>query len=285
MGDDTVSRSTRVGRSAQSLKSFALRTALVAALAGVFWYGGTRAEAPPQPFMSSPLVEAIRSRDRAALVRELDRLPSIDTVDEEGMTALLTAACCGDVDDLKCVLARRPDVNRVQRAYGSPLMAVLVRRDAAAARLLLQRGADPGRLAPDGDCALLAAIRGGSDECIDLIIAAVKRRGGDLFTPGMLENPLTCAASDDAQAPVIRRLLAASVDPNRAGANGQLPLVTALLSQAPRSASLLLAAGANPDLPDGRGRVARSLAGTDERIAAAYPPPYDAHVYLGRPRP
>jgi ankyrin repeat protein len=284
MGEDTVSKGTRVGRGAQSLKSFSLCTLLLTALAGVFWYGGTRAESPPQPFLSSPLVQAMHSRDRAALVRELDRLPSVDTPDEEGMTALLTAACCGDVEDLKCVLARGPDLNRVQRAYGSPLMAVLVRRDAAAARLLLQRGADPGRLAPDGDCALLAAIRGGSDECIDLIVAAVQRRGDDLFPPGMLENPLSCAASDDDQTPVIRRLLAMGVDPNRAGSNGQLPLVTALLCNAPRSASLLLGAGANPDLPDGRGRVARALAATDGRLAAAYLPATGAHVQAGRPR-
>jgi ankyrin repeat protein len=152
--------------------------------------------------------------------------------------------------------------------------------------LLLQRGADPCRLVPDGDCALLAAIRGGSEECIEIIVTAVERRGGDLFPPGMLENPLSCAASDDAQEPVIRRLLAAGVDPNRAGANGQLPLITALLSDSPRSAVLLLRAGANADLPDGRGRIARALTGSDGRLAAAYPPARDVHAAgrIGRPR-
>jgi ankyrin repeat protein len=163
-------------------------------------------------------------------------------------------------------------VNRAQRGRGTPLVAVLMRRDAASARLLLQNGADVCRLLPDGDCALLAAIRGGSEECIEIVLAAQSRRGGNLFPPGMLENPLNCAASDDAQAPVLRRLLAAGVDPNRAGANGQLPLITALLSGSQRSAALLLGAGANADVPDGRGRIARALAGSDARLAMVYPP-------------
>jgi ankyrin repeat protein len=115
-------------------------------------------------------------------------------------------------------------------------------------------------------------MRGGSEECVEMVVAAVEQRGGDLFPPGTRENPLNSAALDDAGAPVIRRLLAAGVDPNRAGTNGELPLVTALLSGSPRSAALLLSAGADADLPDGRGRTARGLAAGDRRLDAAYPP-------------
>jgi ankyrin repeat protein len=222
--------------------------------------------------MSSALLLAMLHRDQAAFVRELDRLPSIDATDAEGMTVLLTAASCGDVDDLKCVLARGPDLNRAQWSRGTPLMAAVSRGDADAARLLLHAGADPRRLSARGDSPLLAAMCGGSEECVEMVVAAVERRGGDLFPPGVRENPLNIAACDDAGAPVIRRLLAAGVDPNRAGANGQLPLVTALLSGSPRAAALLLSAGADSDLPDGRGRTARGLAGGDRRLDAEYSP-------------
>jgi hypothetical protein len=49
-------------------------------------------------------------------------------------------------------------------------------------------------------------------------------------------------------------------------------LITALLAGSSRSAALLLGVGANADLPDGRGRIARTLAGSDARLAVAYPP-------------
>jgi hypothetical protein len=279
MGNDRVFKNTRMGggdsgAAAQSLKTFALCMALAAALMAVFWYGGMQAESSsPEPFLSSELLRAMRHRDRAAFIRELDRLPSVNAPDAEGMTALLTVACCGgDVEDLTSVLARGADVNRAHWVRGTPLMAILMRRDAAATRLLLRNGADAGQLVRNGDCPLLAAIRGGSEECINLTLAAQARGGAELFPPGMLDNPLNCAASDDAQEPVLRRLLAAGVDPNRPGANGQLPLVTALLTGSERSAALLLSAGANVDLPDGRGRIARALTESDGRLATAYPP-------------
>jgi ankyrin repeat protein len=275
---------------AQSLKSFALCAGLAAALAGVFWYGGMRAEPSspspePEPFLSSPLLEAMRHRDRAAFARELDRLPSIDAVDADGMTAVLAVACCGDIEDLKSILTRNPDIHCAQRARGTPLMAVLMRGDAAATRLLLQRGADPCGVMGSGDCPLLAAIRGGSEECLEMIVESVRRRGGDLFPPGLRESPLSYAASDDGQMPMLRRLLAAGVDPNRAGANGELPLITALVSDAPSAATLLLNAGADVDLPDGRGRIARTLPGSDPRLAVASRRSREASRALADARP
>jgi ankyrin repeat protein len=273
MGKNTVFfRTTISGFVPQSIKTFAVCIALAASLAGIFWYGDTRTGSTPEPFLSSPLVRALRHRDHAAFVRELDRLPSIDTTDHEGMTALLTVACCGDLDALRCVLERKPNLDCVNRGRGTPLMAVLSRGDADAARLLLRSGADLRILVDGGDCALLSAIRGGSDECVAVVLDAASDSPGDLFLPGMVESPLNCAASDDAQEPMTRRLLAAGVDPNRAGANGQLPLVTAILSGSPRSAALLLRAGANADLPDGRGRIARGLAGREGCLATAFRP-------------
>jgi ankyrin repeat protein len=269
MGKDTASVSFS-GDGPQSVKVFTLCIAIAVALGWIIWYGTTRDESTtPQPFLSSPLLQAVRHRDRAAFIRELDRLPSVDAYDREGMTALLTVACCGKIDDLRDVLARKPDVNCANRGRGTPLMAVLWKGDAAAARLLLGSGADPRRVVWGGDCALLAAVRSGSEECVELTLAALGASPDDLFPSGLLENPLNGAVLDDTQEPILQRLLATGIDPNRAGANGQLPLVTAILARSHRSTSLLLRAGASADLPDGRGRMARSLMASDSRLAVA----------------
>jgi ankyrin repeat protein len=291
MGRNITVANMVAGRSAQACKTIALCAGLVASLAGIFWYGCAGAGSPPEPFLSSPLLLALRHMDHPAFVREVERLRSIDAPDREGMTALLTVACCGELDDLKYVLSKNPDVNRVHPFRGTPLMAVLMRRDAASAKLLLGNGADVTRVTPWGDTALLAAVRSGSAECVELILQAAPaaQHRAALVSPGMLENPLNCAASDDADEPILRRLLAAGFDPNRVGRNGQLPLVTATASGSSRCASLLITAGANPDLPDGRGRIARVLARRvarrDARLAAANPPNAPASTAAQAPPP
>jgi hypothetical protein len=269
MGNDDTSNTGDAfrGRAAQLLKMVTACGVLAAALGGMVWYGDARGRSTPDAFRSPPFVDALRHRDWAAFVRAIDQLPSIDTVDAEGITPLLAVVACGDDDELAYLLARGADVNWCHHALGTPLMVAVAKGDVSAARMLLRRGADATRLTSTGDVPLLAAVRGGSAECVRLVLAGGAAR--DLMPPGILANPLDGLDFADGDEELCRLLLAAGVDPNRTGRNGQLPLVSAALMGSHRCVSLLLAAGANPDLPDGRGRTARALPTNDPRIAAA----------------
>jgi ankyrin repeat protein len=173
---------------------------------------------------------------------------------------------CGDADETEYVLMRGADPNRCQAARGTPLIAALGNADAAKAELLLRYGADPCRVTNSGDTPLLAAVRGGSVACVRLMLS----RGVEPMPPGVRENPLNCASAASAEGlGVIRILLAAGVDPNRAGTNGELPIVSTTLYRSAEAVALLRAAGADPDLPDPKGRTARAAAAGNPALAAA----------------
>jgi ankyrin repeat protein len=253
-------------RLGDEIRVIATCAVLVAAFAGFAWYGVTRQPPAPSAYLTSPLVQALHGRDHAAFVRAVDGLGWIDQADDEGTTLLILTVCCGDASETEYVLSRGADPNRCHAIRGTPLIAAFATANVPAAELLLRRGADPTRVTKTGDTALLAASRGGSLAGIRLLLA----RGIELMPAGIRENPLNCAAAaGDDGLDVLRALLSAGIDPNRAGENGELPLVSATLYRSTGAVALLRAAGANPDLPDRKGRTARSAAAPSPELVAA----------------
>src|SRR4051794_3795547 len=147
----------RIGFKPRLLETIRIATAyglLAVVLGGTVWYGKACSSSRPEAYLASPFVDVLRQRNTEPFVREIARLPSIDTPDREGMTPLLAVLCCGG-DELAYVLARGADVNRDHPVRGTPLVAAMALGKPDAARLLLRYGADSARLTINGDTPLL----------------------------------------------------------------------------------------------------------------------------------
>jgi uncharacterized protein len=96
----------------------------------------------------------------------------------DGFTALHLAAFFGQEDAAKLLLERGADPNTVSRNPSivvTPLHSAAAGSHSAIVKLLLQAGADPNARQPDGFTALDAARQNGDDESVEALLAAGAR--------------------------------------------------------------------------------------------------------------
>jgi uncharacterized protein len=119
--------------------------------------------------------------------------------------------------------------------------------DAAAVRARIQGGADVNAATGDGMSALHWAAQNGHLEVVEALLGAgseverTTRLGG--YTPLLL-------ASARGHAGVVERLIRSGADPNRANANGSVPLHFAAAAGTVEVAAVLLSSGAEVDVRD-----------------------------------
>ena len=158
-----------------------------------------------------PLSLASSNGDAAAARLLLEAGANPNVAQPTGETPVMTAARTGDVDVLRTLIAHGADVNgRERQQQQTPLMWAIAAGHPAAARLLLDRGADPRARSTRGDTALLFAARD----------------------------------NDTASA---RMLLDAGADIESAASDGFTPLLVATVRGRTAVAALLLERGANPN--------------------------------------
>jgi ankyrin repeat protein len=145
--------------------------------------------------------------------------------------------------------------DRDRAALATELRDAAFEGDIAAAQRLLDLGLPVDALAPSGETALAAAADGGRLAMVEWLIA----RGADVAlatgSPPLTPLEACCGASGNLE--VMRALLAAGADPNRAGAGGLRPLERCLRF-APATAisarlAALLDAGGDPRPPGADG--------------------------------
>jgi ankyrin repeat protein len=124
----------------------------------------------------TPLVSAALDNDAASVRALLARGSAPDEMGRDGMTALMWAARAGALDVLTVLLDAGADPNRHDgRATGwTPLMHAIHKRQRAAVRLLLDRGAD-ANLPGGGETPLLMASGDPDADLVALLLA----RGAD----------------------------------------------------------------------------------------------------------
>jgi hypothetical protein len=151
-------------------------------------------------------------------------------------------------------------------------------------RALLEAGADPNLgVAAGGQPPLVAAAMNGGEETLDALLAG----GADPDGQGPGGTPVLMFVKDLA---IADKLLGAGADPNVRDANGQTPLMAAVVLGDQALVELLLASNADPNLGDVTGRtpllLAKALAfdGMVDRLRAAgaepLPPPRTAAAEL-----
>ena len=167
--------------------------------------------------------------------------------DDQGRTLLHYAAQYDHVEVMRALISRGFDVN-VQAITGTPLHSAAFMGRLAAARLLLDHGADPERRGAYGWKPLHVACVSATREPInaDLVRllldrgADVAARSDDGITPLVL-------ASQNRDSAVVTLLLERGARPESAVPRGYSALRSAVDAKAPAIARLLLARGADPN--------------------------------------
>jgi ankyrin repeat protein len=160
----------------------------------------------------------------------------------------LCAARAGDVSAVRTLLGRDPNLAR----YGHPLRFAVREGHLPVVELLLEAGADPDDLGPEGETLPTVARDRGHDQ-VALVVETRRGRGRRTLPAGPIEPSVHAAASDD-DVHELRRLLDA--DPNlvhTGDRKGATPLHRATLSSAHAAITVLLERGADIHARHGAG--------------------------------
>lgn len=131
-----------------------------------------------RPSQASPLIDAAKQGDVAAIAAALDAGADVNDATEK-TTALYEASAAGHLEAVELLIERGADVNQIGRFRKSPLQ-IAVMKSVDVVKLLLDHGADPNA-ATSGLAPLHAAADSGCLECAGYLVEA----GADvnLLTP------------------------------------------------------------------------------------------------------
>ena len=119
----------------------------------------------------SPLVEAVKSGDRAALSVLLRNKVDVNTAEADGTTALHWASHRDDLESAKLLLSAGANVNAANDLGATPLWIAAENGSVAMVRTLLQAGADPNRSLLLGETPLMVASRSGSAGVVEQLLS------------------------------------------------------------------------------------------------------------------
>lgn len=150
----------------------------------------------------------------------------------------------------------------------APLIAAVKAADVDAVRsLIVDRGVDVNRPAPDGATALHWAVHRNDAALVDLLLAA----GAGVSTANRYGVQPISLAAENGDAGILEALLAAGADPNAALPGGETVLMTAARTGDAEAVRVLLVRGADPNLRDGfRGQTALMWAAARNNAGAAH---------------
>jgi uncharacterized protein len=128
---------------------------------------------------SSPLIDAVKSGDRAGVRTGLQRKADVNAAEPDGTTALHWAVRADDLELTRMLLRAGADPTRANRYGVTPLQLAAVNGSLTASTALLEAGADPNVVLPEGETILMTAARTGQPQLLRLLIdrgAAVDAR-------------------------------------------------------------------------------------------------------------
>jgi len=229
------------------------------------------------------LINAVRDRNRTAVLSLLDEHADVNQAQPDGATALAWAAYLDEEAIADALLKAGARVNTADEYGETPLTLACANGNASLVRKLLDAGANADAARWDDETALMIASRSGSVDAVKFLLGkgakvdAVESRKGQtalmwaaaeghsdvvdlLLKNGADPNaaskqgfaPLTFAA-EKGDGKTVLALLAARADVNHAIATGQTALEFALISDKSDVANILLDRGASVNAVDGEG--------------------------------
>ena len=139
---------------------------LVSAAAAALVSGVTAAYAGA----STPLIDAVKSGDRAGARASLQKKSAVDAAEADGTTALHWAVRADDLELMRMLLRAGADPKRANRYGVTPLQLAAVNGSVTAATALLEAGADPNVVLPEGETILMTAARTGQPAFISVLL-------------------------------------------------------------------------------------------------------------------
>ena len=118
----------------------------------------------------SPLIEAVKQGDLAAVHGLLERGAAVDAPEIDGTTALHWAVHRDDGDVASLLIAAGADVTAANRYGVAPIALASLNGSAPMLARLLAAGADANRAQPEGETALMTAARTGRVEAVRLLL-------------------------------------------------------------------------------------------------------------------
>jgi uncharacterized protein len=225
----------------------------------------------------TPLSEAIKNGDTAAIRTLVKGQGSVNVADADGTTPLHWATDKGDLPTAKLLIATGAQVSAKNRYGVTPIYSAAVAGDEAMIALLLTAGADANVALPEGETALMTASRTGKIDAIKLLIAhgaavnskekwkqqtalmwaanegnteAVKvliAAGANVDDRSIFGWTAYLLAARQGNIDTIEALLGAGVDVNQTLPDGTSALITATQGLNYEAAAVLLKYGINPN--------------------------------------
>ena len=176
---------------------------------------------------TEPLFQAIRRADTATVKRLLDSGISADSLDSDGVPALMAATLFAGPDCVKLLLDR--DANPNATASGDATALMWAMPDLEKARLLVARGANVNARSTNlGRTPLLiAAGMPGTVETLRFLL----EKGADLRAKDRAGEHALNMAARTSDVTVVRFLVDRGIDVNEPGSGGALPLTRAISRQ------------------------------------------------------
>ena len=181
------------------------------------------------------LVEAVKSRDRAAARALVDERVDVNAPQADGATPLHWAAHWDDLETADLLIAAGARVDAANDYGVAPLALASTNGSLAMVERLLGAGADPNAADEHGAAPLMFAARTGNLDVIDALLAAGAEV--DVRDDAHGQTALMWAASAG-HTEALRRLIAAGADVRASSASGYTPLLFAVREN--REAAVLL---------------------------------------------
>ena len=211
----------------------------------------------------SPLVQAVKSVDLAAVRALLQKRADVNAAEADGSTALYWAAERNDVEIAQLLIDAGAQAGARTRYGATPLTMASLNGNAALVETLLKAGADANTATPDGETVLMVAARTG-------VAAAVKTLLAHGANPNAIEShrgqSALMWASSEGHVDVVRALIGVGADVKLRSTQGWSALLFAARDGRMDVARALVDAGGDPndslERPSGgRGGYARGSAG------------------------
>jgi uncharacterized protein len=121
---------------------------------------------------ASPLVEAVKAGDQAAIRRLVRSRTAVNTPEADGTTALHWAVRADDAATVRLLLRAGAQVNAANRYGVTPLALAALNRSPSLVSELLEAGADVKIRLAEGQTILMAAARAGAPSVLQLLLDA-----------------------------------------------------------------------------------------------------------------